>query len=220
MPGALEGLRIVDLTTGLAGPMATMTLSDHGADVIKIEPPGGDPQRAYVGSVVTNRGKRSVVLDLDDEADRDRLVDLIDTADVLVESFAPGFLATHGLDYTSLAPGRPSLVYCSLTGYPRTTEAATRPAIDLLVQARSGMQYEQPGFREGPIFLHAPLPSIAASYLVVEGVLAALYVREVTGRGQWVETSLYQGVLSFTTQLWQDVERRVEPWFQIPRAPR
>jgi len=111
MPGALEGLRIVDLTTGLAGPMATMTLSDHGADVIKIEPPGGDPQRAYVGSVVTNRGKRSVVLDLDDEADRDRLVDLIDTADVLVESFDPGFLATHGLDYTSLAPGRPSLVY-------------------------------------------------------------------------------------------------------------
>jgi len=82
------------------------------------------------------------------------------------------------------------------------------------------MQYEQPGFREGPIFLHAPLPSIAASYLVVEGVLAALYVREVTGRGQWVETSLYQGVLSFTTQLWQDVEHREEPWFQIPRDPR
>ena len=65
MPGALEGLRIVDLTTGLAGPLATMVLSDHGADVVKVEPPGGDPQRSYVGSVVTNRGKRSVVLDLD-----------------------------------------------------------------------------------------------------------------------------------------------------------
>jgi crotonobetainyl-CoA:carnitine CoA-transferase CaiB-like acyl-CoA transferase len=219
MPGALVGLRVVDLTTGLAGPLATMTLSDHGADVIKVEPPVGDPQRGYVGSVVTNRGKRSVVLDLELATDRDRLRTLVDTADVLVESFAPGHLAERGLGFESLAPGRPSLVYCSLTGYPRTTEAASRPAIDLLVQARSGMQYEQPGFREGPIFLHAPLPSIAASYLAVQGILAALYAREVTGRGQWVETSLYQGVLSFTTQLWQDVEHRVEPWFQIMRDP-
>ena len=82
------------------------------------------------------------------------------------------------------------------------------------------MQYEQPGFRDGPIFLHAPLPSIAASYLTVEGILAALYARELTGRGQWVETSLYQGVLSFTTQLWQDPEHRVEPWFEIGFEPR
>src|SRR3954470_8768331 len=89
MPGALEGLRIVDLTTGLAGPLATMMLGDHGADVVKVEPPGGDPQRSYVGSVVTNRGKRSIVLDLDSPDDRDRLLALTDTADVLVESFAP-----------------------------------------------------------------------------------------------------------------------------------
>ena len=102
MPGALEGLRVVDLTTGLAGPLATMMLSDHGADVVKVEPPGGDPQRSYVGSVVTNRGKRSVVLDLDDAADRDRLLELVDTADVLVESFAPGYLAARGLDYATV----------------------------------------------------------------------------------------------------------------------
>src|SRR3954451_7051976 len=220
MPGALEGLRVVDLTTGLAGPLATMTLSDHGADVVKVEPAAGDPNRAYVGSVVNNRRKRSVVLYLDAAADRERLLALVDTADVLVESFRPGFLAARGLDYEAVAPGRPSLIYCSLTGYPRTTEAATRPAIDLLVQARSGMQYEQPGFRAGPIFLHAPLPSIAASYLAVEGILAALYAREVTGRGQGVETSLYQGVLSFTTQLWQDPEHLVEPWFEIGFEPR
>ena len=170
MPGALEGLRVVDLTTGLAGPIATMMLSDHGADVVKVEPPGGDPQRGYVGSVVTNRGKRSVVLDLDVAADRDRLLALVDTADVLVESFAPGHLAgTRARLRDRRRPERPALVYCSLTGYPRTTDAADRPAIDLLVQARSGMQYEQPGFRDGPIFLHAPLPSIAASYLTVEG---------------------------------------------------
>src|SRR6476619_681706 len=107
MPGALEGLRVVDLTTGLAGPMATMMLSDHGADVVKVEPPRGDPQRAYVGSVVTNRGKRSVVLDLDEAADREQLLALIDIADVLVESFAPGHLAALGLDYETVAAGRP-----------------------------------------------------------------------------------------------------------------
>src|SRR6478672_6825996 len=219
MPGALEGLRVVDLTTGLAGPLATMTLGDHGADVVKVEPPSGDPQRSYVGSVVTNRGKRSVVLDLDHASDRARLLELAATADVLVESFAPGDLAARGLDYDRVSAELPALVYCSLTGYPRNTDAADRPAIDLLVQARSGMQYEQPGFREGPIFLHAPLPSIAASYLALEGILAALYVREVTGRGQWVETSLYQGVLGFTTQLWQDPEIRLEPWVEIGREP-
>ncbi len=220
MPGALDGLRVVDLTAGLAGPIATMTLSDHGADVVKVEPSRGDPQRAYVGSVVTNRGKRSVVLDLDEPADREQLLALIDAADVLVDSFPHGYLTARGLDDATIADGRPSLIHCSLTGYPRATDAADRPAIDLLVQARSGMQFEQPGFRDGPIFLHAPLPSIAASYLTVEGILAALYVREVTGRGQRVETSLYQGVLSFTTQLWQDPEHRVEPWFEIGFEPR
>jgi crotonobetainyl-CoA:carnitine CoA-transferase CaiB-like acyl-CoA transferase len=219
MPGALEGLRVVDLTTGLAGPLATMTLSDHGAEVVKVEPPGGDPNRSYAGSVVTNRGKKSVVLDVDDPEDRERLIDLVATADVLVESFSPGYLEARGLDYTSLSAGVPALVYCSLTGYPRNTDAAARPAIDLLVQARSGQQYEQAGYRDGPIFLYAPLPSIAASYLTVEGILAALYVREITGRGQWVETSMYQGVLAFTTQLWQDAEKKPEPWVEIAFEP-
>src|SRR5215475_3713541 len=103
MPGALEGLRIVDLTTGLAGPLATMTLSDHGADVVKIEPASGDPNRGYVGSVVNNRGKRSVVLDLDDARDRDQLLALIDTVDVVVESFEPGYLAARSLDFASVS---------------------------------------------------------------------------------------------------------------------
>jgi crotonobetainyl-CoA:carnitine CoA-transferase CaiB-like acyl-CoA transferase len=220
MPGALDGVRVIDLTTGLAGPLATMTLGDHGADVVKVEPPRGDPHRGYVGSTVTNRGKRSVVLDLEDAGDRERLRALAATADVLVESFPHGRLAALGLDYGALAGDLPGLVYCSLTGYPRGIDAADRPAIDLLLQARTGQVYEQPGFRDGPIFLHAPLPSIAASYLTVEGILAALYVREVTGAGQWVETSLYQGVLAFTTQLWQDAEVKPDPWVEIAFSPK
>jgi crotonobetainyl-CoA:carnitine CoA-transferase CaiB-like acyl-CoA transferase len=147
------------------------------------------------------------------------VVELAATADVLVESFSPGYMAARGLDYDTLSSDLPALVYCSVTGYPRSTNDADRPAIDLLVQARSGQQYEQAGFREGPIFLYAPLPSLATSYVAVEGILAALYAREIIGKGQWVETSLYQGVLAFTTQLWQDAELRPEPWVEIPFDP-
>jgi crotonobetainyl-CoA:carnitine CoA-transferase CaiB-like acyl-CoA transferase len=207
MPGPLEGVRIVDLSSGIAGPMATMVLADQGAEVIKVEPPDGDPMRAYAGYVVWNRGKRSVVLDLHRDDARKQFRDLVATADVLVESFSPGTMAEWELDFESLSADLPGLVYCSITGYGRDNRAADRPAYDLLVQARSGQQWEQPGWREGPTFLYMPMPSVATSYLALEAVAAALYVREVTGRGQWVETSLYQGVLAFTTQLRQDIER-------------
>jgi crotonobetainyl-CoA:carnitine CoA-transferase CaiB-like acyl-CoA transferase len=217
--GVLDGVRVVDVTTGVAGPMATMVLSDHGAEVIKVEPPGGDPLRSYPGSVVWNRGKKSVVLDLHDPGHRATMRELLATADVLVEGFSPGTMAGWGLDYDSLSADLPGLVYCSVTGYGRDNRAADRPAYDLLVQARTGEQYEQPGWRDGPIFLYAPLPSIATSFLLLEGVAVGLYAREVTGRGQWIETSLQQGVLAYTTQLWQDVERRGPKWWGIPRNP-
>ena len=207
MPGALEGVRVVEAGSGIAGAMAMMVLSDHGADVIKVEPPGGDPMRAFDSSIVWHRGRRSVVLDLDTAAGRDQLLELLGTADVFVETFAPGATARWGLDYDSVRDALPSLIYVSQTGYVRGTDAQDRPAIDLLVQARSGEQYEQPGWRDGPIFLPRPLPSLGTSFLLLNGIVAALFARETTGRGQHVETSLYQGVLAFTTQLWQDIER-------------
>ena len=207
MPGALEGVRVVEAGSGIAGAMAMMVLSDHGADVIKVEPPGGDPMRAFDSSIVWHRGRRSVVLDLDTAAGRDQLLELVGTADVFVETFAPGATARWGLDYDSVRDALPSLIYVSQTGYVRGTDAQDRPAIDLLVQARSGEQYEQPGWRDGPIFLPRPLPSLGTSFLLMNGIVAALFARETTGRGQHVETSLYQGVLAFTTQLWQDIER-------------
>jgi len=219
MPGALDGVRVVDVMSGIPGALATMVLSDHGAEVVKVEPPGGDPIRCYGGSVVWNRGKKSVVLDLGELRERERLLALLATADVLVEGSPPGTMAGWGLDYDSVRGDLPALIYCSVTGYGRNTAASDRPAIDLLVQARSGQQYEQPGWRDGPIFLPRPLPSLGASFLVMEGVIAALYAREVTGRGQWVETSLYQGVLAFTTQLWQDIEHRSESVYSIARDP-
>ncbi len=219
VPGVLEGIRVVDATSGIAGAMATMVLSDHGADVVKVEPPGGDPMRAYGGTVVWHRGKRSVVLDLADPSDRETFVELAGTADVLVESFPPGVMDGWGLGYADLREDLPSLIYTSLTGYVRGTDAQDRPAIDLLVQARTGQQFEQPGWREGPIFLPRPLPSLGASFLLLNGIVAALYAREITGEGQWVETSLHQGVLAFTTQLWQDFEHESPSVFGIGRDP-
>ena len=215
---ALRGLRVIDLTSGVAGSAATMLLSDHGADVIKIERADGDPIRSYPGSVVWNRGKRSVVLDLNLEADRTSFRRLVATADVLIEGFTPGRMAIWGLDFDALHAEFPSLIYCSLTGYGRDNAASQRPGYDLLVQARSGVQYEQPGWRDGPIFLYSPLPSYTACFLTLNGVLSALHARELTGRGQWVETSLRQGVLGITTQLWQDIEHGEGLW-GIPMNP-
>ncbi len=217
--GALAGLRVIEVGSGLAGSLVGMILSDHGAEVIKVEPPHGDALRSYPGSVVWLRGRRSVVGDLDDEAARSWFGDLVASADVLIESFEPGRMDAWGLGYEVLSGELPGLIYCSLTGYGRGTSSSDRPDIDLLVQARTGQQWEQPGWREGPIYLYAPLPSFGASFMALNGILAALHAREVTGRGQWVETSLHQGVLAITTQLWQDVERPGDNFWGIPMNP-
>ncbi len=219
MGGPLAGVRVVDISSGIAGAMATMVLSDQGADVIQVEPPGGNPLRAYPGSVAWHRGKRSIVLDLTHAEDQKRFVDLLGTADVLVEGFAPGALSELGVDTDRFAVTHPGLLHVSVTAYGPVESLADRPAHDLLVQARSGQQYEQPGWREGPIFLFAPLPSIATSYLLLMAVTAGLYAREVTGRGQRAETSLYQGVIAFTTQLWHWVERDEDQYWDIPMNP-
>ena len=203
---ALSGVRILDLTRGISGPLGVLLLAEHGADVIKVEPPGGDPDRALPEYRVWNRSRRSVVLDLTTDAGKEQFLALAATADVLVESFAPGTMAKLGLDYSSLADAFPRLVYLSVPAYPSASRHAARPGWDGLVQARSGLQYEQPGWREGPIFLHNQLPSMAAAYLVPIGILGALSAREETGRGQHVETSLFQGAMSLTTMLWLHAE--------------
>ena len=236
MTGVLGGIRVVDLTTGIAGPIATMLLADQGADVVKVEPPGGDPTRATeTGARVWARGKRSAVLDVDDAADRERLLQLIDRADVLVENLAVGEAERLGLDWPTLQARTPRLVHCSITAYGRHVGLEDRPAIDALVAARTGLHWEQRGFvgtslgrlsgvpvalpdldippgchdgpdRDGPVFPRSTWPSLGAAYLATTGISAALYAREHTGRGQWVETSLLQGVLVSTAGAWQRAE--------------
>jgi crotonobetainyl-CoA:carnitine CoA-transferase CaiB-like acyl-CoA transferase len=253
MTGVLDGVVVLDLTTGIAGPMTAMLLADHGAQVTKIEPPGGDPTRDHSGAQVWHRGKRSAVLDLEDPADRDRLLALATRADVLVENFAPGTTTRLGIDHETLLARNPRLLYCSITAYGDTGAHADRPAIDALVAARTGHQWESRGVpggtlarlaglspafpdlvvpddcwvgspRPGPLFSGVPWVSVASCYLATLAISAALRVREQTGRGQRVSTSLFQGVLATTLSGWQRVEHAETPnfqsWIGDPRAPK
>jgi crotonobetainyl-CoA:carnitine CoA-transferase CaiB-like acyl-CoA transferase len=179
-----------------------LLLAEQGADVIKVEPPGGDPFRDYSGYAVWNRSRRSVTVDLKQPAGADAFRRLAADADVVVETFRPGVTDRLGIGFDALHELNPRLVYCSCPAYPVGHRLAHRPGYDALVQASSGQQWEQPGWRPGPIFLHMPMPSMAAMFLVPTGILAALIARETTGRGQHMRTSLLQGAFLYTTQIW------------------
>ena len=213
--GALDGVKILDLSWGIAGPLGVMLLAEQGADVIKVEPPGGDPFRAYSGYAVWNRSRRSVTVDLKSPAGLAAFHQLVDDADVLVETFRPGVTDRLGIGYDELHARNPRLVYCSCPGYPDGHRLAQRPGYDALIQASSGQQWEQPGWRLGPIFLHMPMPSMGAAFLIPSGILAALIARERTKRGQHVRTSLFQGALLYTTQIWQHVEKAEAPFHDL-----
>jgi crotonobetainyl-CoA:carnitine CoA-transferase CaiB-like acyl-CoA transferase len=211
MTSILDGLRVIDLSTTVAGAVATMLLADHGAEVVKVEGPDGDPVRHEAGAVVWLRGKQSVVLDLDAADDRSRLLDLVASADVVVDTFTPATRARLGLDDAALRRGDPRLVTCSITAYGDASAASERFAHEALVQARSGLQYEQPGLRDGPIFLHAPLVSVGTALLAVAGVSAALYALAAHGEGRHVDTSMLQGALAWTTQIWNRADDETPP---------
>ncbi len=206
MAGALDGIRILDLSWGIAGPLGVLLLAEQGADVIKVEPPGGDPFRVYDGYKVWTRSRRSVTCDLKSDAGVAAFRTLAATADVLVESFRPGVMDRLGVGYDALHADLPRLVYSSVPAYPPGHRLAQRSGYDALVQASSGQEWEQPGWRPGPIFLHMPMPSMGAIFLVPTGILAALIAREQTGAGQHVSTSLLQGAFLYTTQIWQHIE--------------
>jgi crotonobetainyl-CoA:carnitine CoA-transferase CaiB-like acyl-CoA transferase len=203
MPGPLDGLRVVDCSQGMAGTRATGILADYGAEVIWVEPPGGDPYRgelalAYVNST---RGKRSVVLDLQTEHGRVQLDRLLADADVLVQSDDPGSAAESSFD--ALHSRHPQLVCCTISGFGRDAHA-TVTGHESIVQAVVGAMGEQVGYRPGPIFGGVPFASFGAAYLSVFGVLAALYRRGIDGIGRDVETSLYDGALAYLAMMWGD----------------
>ena len=202
MAPIFEGLRVLDLSQNVAGAVAGMILSDHGAEVIKVEPPGGDPGRDLAGWLVWRRGARSLVLDLEAPAGPEVLLKLLADADVLVESFRPGLMAAWGLDYAARQAQFPRLVYCAITGYGQGGRDRDRPGRGELVEARLGLQYEQVGYRDGPIYLGWPLAEYGGAFLTAIGLVTALYVRTVTGRGQLVDASLMNGAAFLAGMRW------------------
>lgn len=242
MAGVFEGLRVLDLSWGIAGPMTTMLLVDNGAEVTRIEPPGGDPFHADSGSRVWSRGKRSARLDLADDHGKRIFRALASRADIVVDSFSPGTMARLGIDHASLSDLNPRVITCSITGYGERGRHRDRPGYDGLVAAKTGLLYDQRGRRgtvmeylsgrpgpepdfdapegmvrgaerPGPVFPRTTWPSIGATYLATLGIAAALRARQVSGVGQRVTTSLFQGALAAVCLNWQRVENPDAPLY-------
>jgi crotonobetainyl-CoA:carnitine CoA-transferase CaiB-like acyl-CoA transferase len=202
--GALAGLVVADFSRVLAGPLATMLLADLGADVIKVEPPGGDESRTWVPPardgvatyyLAVNRNKRSLVLDLTDPHDRALARELVDRADVVVENFRTGTMARFGLDYATAALSNPAVVYASITGFG-PHDGAAMPGYDLIVQAMSGLM-SLTGDPDGPPYRSGiAVFDVLCGMQAAIGVLGALAHRARTGRGQHVQLNLLSTALA------------------------
>ena len=206
MPGALEGLRVLDLTQHLSGPYCAMVLADQGADVIKIEKPGkGDDAREmppFVGGegapfMLWNRNKRSVVLDLKTAEGVATFDKLAVGADVLIENFRPGTVDRIGIGYARLAALNPRLIYCSISGFGQSGPYRSRGGFDLMIQAMSGLMSVNGDPDGPPMRLPIAISDVAGGLFGAVGILAALAARERSGRGQQVNVSLYESAVAF-----------------------
>jgi len=196
MPGPCTGLTVIDFSYGMPGAITALVLADYGAEVIKVEPPDGDPFRFKPGWLGWNRGKKGIVLDLTTQTGRDQARSLIGQADVLIESFRPGDMERLGLDFYPLSRMYPRLVYCSVTGFGQQGPLRHVKGYEGVVAAKAGRMLNMQGLpnREGPVYSAVQTGSWQASQAAVRGILAALRVRDISGKGQWVQTSIIQSL--------------------------
>src|SRR5215467_1144588 len=207
MPGPLSGYRVIDLTSNVAGPLATMILADQGADVIKVEAPeGGDHTRAggngrggFTASFLNNNGnKRSIVLDLKKKAAREALLRLAADADVFVQNFRPGVADRLGVGEEAVRAVSPKIVYVSISGFGEKGLYATKPAYDPVIQGFSGLATVQAGSDEvRPRLLRTILPDKLTAITASQAIMAALLARERTGEGQHVRLSMLEAIVAF-----------------------
>jgi len=205
--GKLTGIRVIDLTQFLPGPMMTVMMADQGAEVIKIEPISGDPAREQapfdtygdahhsVWFANLNRGKKSIALDLKSEEGKEHLKDLIGVADVFVEGFRPGVMARLGFDYDSVRAIRPDIVYCSISAFGQDGPMAHHPAHDMAVQALAGFLSVNDGPDGTPVVPGAPSADLAAGLTALSGVLMALVGRTRTGEGAYIDCAMFDSLL-------------------------
>jgi crotonobetainyl-CoA:carnitine CoA-transferase CaiB-like acyl-CoA transferase len=209
---ALEGIRVLDVTQVMAGPFCAMQLCDMGADVIKVEPPHGDSTRRMAGASgrdsaafnAVNRGKRGIVLDLRTPRGQDAFRRLVARSDILIENNRPGVMRRFGLDYATLAPDHPALIYASISGYGQTGPDASKGGLDLIAQGVSGLMSVtgEPG--RPPVKIGVPLTDLGAALFALSAVLAALHYRTRTGVGQYIDTSLVEAGIALS--IWESAE--------------
>jgi len=204
----LRGIRVLDLTRVLAGPFCSMTLSDLGAEVIKVEIPGrGDDTRAFPPYIdgessyfmSLNRGKKSVTMNLKDDDATEALHRIAEKCDVVLENFRPGVTARLGVDYETLSRLNPRLIYCSISSFGQTGPYSQMPGYDLIIQGMGGLMglTGEPG--RPPVRVGMAVTDICAGMYGVIGILAALRTREETGRGQYIDVSMLDGSVSWMT---------------------
>jgi crotonobetainyl-CoA:carnitine CoA-transferase CaiB-like acyl-CoA transferase len=206
MPGPLHGFRIVDLTSNVSGPLATMILGDQGAEVIKVEAPDGDSTRAganrrggfSAGFLNNNRNKRSIVLDLKQPGAKDVLLRLAAGADAFVQNFRPGVADRLGIGEAAIRAVAPKIVYVSISGFGEKGPYAQAPAYDPVIQGFSGLATVQAGSdRERPRLLRTILPDKLTAITASQAITSALLARERTGKGQHVRLSMLEAVVAF-----------------------
>lgn len=193
----LKGIRVVDLSVQIPGPYCSLILGDLGAEVIKVEPPGGgDPTRLLPSLFAAlNRNKKGIVLDLKSDAGKGVLYKLVERADVLLEGFRPGVAQRLGIDYATLKGVNPRLIYCSITGYGQDGPLHKVPGHDINYQGVAGLLSLQEG--GGPDLSPLPLADIAGGIFAAISILAALHRRDQIGEGEYIDVSMAAGVLSW-----------------------
>jgi crotonobetainyl-CoA:carnitine CoA-transferase CaiB-like acyl-CoA transferase len=211
MTGPLAGLVVADFTQLAQGPFATQMLGDLGAEIVKIEPIKGDWMRHWsmanlfvegegASYLSFNRNKRSIAIDLKNPRGKDVALRLVDHADVVIENFRPGVMERLGLGYETLAERNPHIIYCASSGWGQTGPYVSRPGQDLLVQAVAGIGYLNGKADEPPQGVGVGVADFTAGFHIVYGVLAALYARDRTGRGQRVDVNLLDSILNLHIQ--------------------
>ncbi|MFC4292385.1 CaiB/BaiF CoA transferase family protein [Sphingorhabdus arenilitoris] len=201
--GKLSGVKVVDLTLFLPGPMLTMMMADQGAEVVKVEPPGGDPARNMepfeashsVWFTNANRGKKSIVCDLKTDAGKSALWELIEGADVFVEGFRPGVMQRLGFDYAAVAARNPAIIYCSLTAFGQHGALADHPAHDMAVQALSGFLSVNDGQDGVPVVPGVASADMAGGLTALSAILMALIGRASSGRGDYIDIAMFDAIL-------------------------
>ena len=206
MPGALEGLKVVDLSRVLGGPYCAQMLADHGADVIKVEPPQGDETRlwgppfdaegisAYFAGI--NRNKRVIALDLARSEGRDVLLKLLGNADVLIENFKTGTMEKWGLGYEELAKKFPRLIHARVSGFGADGPLGGFPGYDAMVQASAGLVSVNGSPDGGPVRIGVPVVDLSTGMNACMGILMCLYERQRSGKGQFVDATLYDSAIA------------------------